>query len=124
MKNNLLSIIGKGIILPIVFALSSCGIKTYEIDGNKVKFKEDSFFWNIKEIKKDGTNNEFYMEGGNINNPLEYFQIPKELFYTQEDSLVFSTAKQKADYLISKRDSLDEVERQKRINCGLKALEY
>ena len=119
------------IILPLAFAVSGCGVKTYEIDGNKVLYDSNIIFfessWVLREETKSGGINEYFFMNNKREEDLRKFKAKGKKSYKSKDSLVFSSAKQHVDYLFEKIDSLDKAERkqkeQERITYGLKALE-
>jgi len=137
MGNGLFKKIGMGVVLPLAFVLNSCVVKTYEIDGNEVKYKFDDIsiipFWILKEKTKSGKINRYFFEKNKRESPFSDFKTGNQ-WYSIEDSLVFQKAKAKATYLFERIDFIEDSikqaedlrimqEKQARIDYGLKALE-
>ena len=100
MKESLVKKIGTGIVLPILFALSSCG-RMYNIGGHKVKLNPtiiNSLVENRGDslIKYSST-----PYGGNLTN----VKINGEK-YTREDAVVYNKENKHYNYLKNKLDSM------------------
>jgi len=133
MGTGLINKIGKGIVLPLVFALSGCGVKTYEIDGNKVK--NNSVIWNsIVENKGDTLEIKYSLKFGLfVDNNIKSAKI-NGIKYNNKDSLVYEVANEHYHYLKGEIDKRKESKKfakeqekvmvkKEKINFGLKAFE-
>jgi hypothetical protein len=139
MGNNLIQKVKRGIFrigAPLLIGglglINSGCSKTYEIDGNKVKYNKSNFVsWILKEETKDGNKILYYplmveKNRGKMVYYIDCVKINREK-YTKDDTSVYNKANEHYNYLNNKIDSINNTEIQKeiqeRIDLGLKAFE-